>query len=312
MNEHKNFISIDWGTSNFRMRLVNSKPLLVTKEIENNFGVKNIYQNFLNENEKNQKDYFLTFLLHQLKSFYSDYKKNPVVISGMASSNIGLFKLDYGELPFSSSAQNCNHQKIECDAIDNLILISGIKSKNDIMRGEETQAIGFLERIKNGVLLLPGTHSKHLYIENNNVINFKTFMTGELFELLSTKTILRDSISFSDLNLTNKKAFIKGFKKGFDNSFSNELFSIRANHILNNTNKSENYFLLSGLLIGNELSTLKNTKNRIYLAASKVILELYKIGLTEVFEHQKIEVFDYQSLEKAFLVGQKKILKYYE
>ena len=75
-----------------------------------------------------------------------------------------------------------------------ILLISGIKSDLGMMRGEEVQAIGLEEQLRphgDGVLLLPGTHSKHLTYRKEAFTALQTFMTGELFEVLSRKkTIL--------------------------------------------------------------------------------------------------------------------------
>jgi 2-dehydro-3-deoxygalactonokinase len=57
----------------------------------------------------------------------------------------------------------------------------------DVMRGEETQIAGFLAAAPgfDGVLCLPGTHAKWVQISAGEVVSFRTFMTGELFDLLS-------------------------------------------------------------------------------------------------------------------------------
>jgi 2-dehydro-3-deoxygalactonokinase len=67
----------------------------------------------------------------------------------------------------------------------------------DVMRGEETQIAGFLAAAPgfDGVLCLPGTHAKWVQISAEEVVSFRTFMTGELFDLLSTQSVLRHSIA---------------------------------------------------------------------------------------------------------------------
>ena len=51
---------------------------------------------------------------------------------------------------------------------------------------------------KRSLLILPGTQSKHIQIENQSVIDFRTFMTGELFEVLGRHSILRASVDLDD------------------------------------------------------------------------------------------------------------------
>jgi phosphonate metabolism protein PhnN/1,5-bisphosphokinase (PRPP-forming) len=63
----------------------------------------------------------------------------------------------------------------------------------DVMRGEETQIAGFLALNPNwdGVICLPGTHSKWVHISAGEVVSFQTFLTGEMFALLSQASVLR-------------------------------------------------------------------------------------------------------------------------
>ena len=97
------------------------------------------------------------------------------------------------------------------------------------MRGEETQIAGVLCQHKEftGVLCLPGTHSKWALSQAGEVVSFNTFMTGELFALLSKQSVLRHSViddQWSD------EAFQQGVSDGFNNpaQFTGALFSVRA------------------------------------------------------------------------------------
>lgn len=60
------------------------------------------------------------------------------------------------------------------------------------MRGEEVQLFGLAKMIDqtNATALFPGTHSKHIKFSNNQLHKFSTYMTGELFSILSTQSIL--------------------------------------------------------------------------------------------------------------------------
>ena len=64
------------------------------------------------------------------------------------------------------------------------------------MRGEETQIAGALSLMPgfDGVLCLPGTHSKWAQICAGEVVSFQTFMTGEMFALLSEQSVLRHGL----------------------------------------------------------------------------------------------------------------------
>ncbi len=59
------------------------------------------------------------------------------------------------------------------------------------MRGEETQILGALAAgFGDGVYVLPGTHSKWARVEGGRIVGFETFMTGEVFAVLKTHSVL--------------------------------------------------------------------------------------------------------------------------
>ena len=79
-------------------------------------------------------------------------------------------------------------------------MVSGLSTGADLMRGEESELLGVLavpefEPLRcRALVVLPGTHSKQVRIEGGAVVDFRTFMTGELLELLSTKSLLGVSV----------------------------------------------------------------------------------------------------------------------
>src|SRR4029079_4771062 len=79
-------------------------------------------------------------------------------------------------------------------------LISGVCSETEMMRGEETEDLGLLSggrhaRIaEDGIAVLPGTHSKHVRLCHRQITGFHTYMTGELFDVLSGQSLLRASV----------------------------------------------------------------------------------------------------------------------
>ncbi len=84
---------------------------------------------------------------------------------------------------------------------ENIYIVPGVKSnKNnmiDFMRGEEIQIFGALIKTnkKNALFVLPGTHSKWVSVQDKKIIDFKTNMTGEIFDVTNSHTILAKSIN---------------------------------------------------------------------------------------------------------------------
>ena len=67
----------------------------------------------------------------------------------------------------------------------------------DVMRGEETQIAGLLaaEPGFDGVACLPGTHTKWCHVSAGEVVSFASYMTGEIFALLASQSVLRKTVA---------------------------------------------------------------------------------------------------------------------
>ncbi len=114
----------------------------------------------------------------------------------MASSSIGISELSYGEVPYDLIAGGLHSELTPADRSfgRQILLVSGLKTNNDVMRGEETMLTGLDFGNENVAVIFPGTHCKHVYVKNNIVIDFKTYMSGEFFDLLAHKSVLAKSV----------------------------------------------------------------------------------------------------------------------
>lgn len=307
----KYFVSVDWGTTNFRLRVVETATLVVLKEIQSNDGVKTMYSNFKDQKELSQEEFFMAYLEQKINHLPSQYRQGQIIVSGMASSSIGMSELEYAELPFGTDGQDLIWKRLLASSGVDIILVSGVRSQSDIMRGEEVQAIGietYITQHAECVIVLPGTHSKHILFGNGKFKSFNSFMTGELFELLSKQSILSSSIEKSTWNDENKKSFLKGVRMGVEKRMTASLFSVRAMAVTKQMNPNEGFYFLSGLLIGDELSYLKNTSQMICLVASDSIFNLYKEALLAFIDEYRLILLNGELLEQALLIGQIKIL----
>src|SRR4051812_12750222 len=197
------FLSCDWGTSSFRLRLVSTASNEVLHEVQSNDGVKSsLAQGWP---VWSRSDLFAEIVRNKLDALAQKqtFEGLPLVISGMASSTIGWKSLPYAKLPMAIDGSDFHIEDLEWESphtVARTLLISGAASDDDIMRGEECQAVGVFavptlrSLADNAVLVLPGTHSKHIFVQNQKIIGFRTFMTGELFEILSRYSILSASM----------------------------------------------------------------------------------------------------------------------
>jgi 2-dehydro-3-deoxygalactonokinase len=264
------FFSCDWGTSNFRLRLVSTKSQAVVAEMSNVCGAKVIFQESdVSTKTAPEESRFASILLEGMDQLCQETGVSEpsmqVVVSGMASSSIGWVELPYAQLPFAldgSSAVTANFSlKTSLEQSVSVLLISGVQSEDDVMRGEETEVLGFFSQGKGSQsasetwLVLPGTHSKHVCLQGGKIVAFRTFLTGELFDLFCNHSILSQSVSSASnsLEASMEASFCEGLKTARTLGLSSGLFSVRTNTLLKQISEAENTAFLSGLLIGSEI-----------------------------------------------------------
>jgi 2-dehydro-3-deoxygalactonokinase len=130
----------------------------------------------------------------------------------------------------------------------------------DVMRGEETQLLGAVTLgHASGWFVLPGTHSKWVQLQDGQVRQLRTYLTGELFNLLGQHGTLAAAIGAhaQDWDTT---AFADGVKAAANGALSHALFGTRARVVTGDMPASQTKAYLSGLLIGTELhDVLRNT-----------------------------------------------------
>lgn len=205
----------------------------------------------------------------------------PVVVSGMAGSSIGWRELPYARLPFALDGAGVLSEQV----LPGVHLVSGVRGASDMMRGEETQALGWAEQAGDALpsvatLVLPGTHSKHLRVESGAVTAIATFLTGELFEVLGRHSVLRHSIDAeafgpADSGDGEATAFDEGVAASGRMALGAALFQVRVRQVLHGRPAAANRAFLSGLLIGAELRALPGDDTPIVLAAGSGLRDSY-------------------------------------
>jgi 2-dehydro-3-deoxygalactonokinase len=314
----KFFFSCDWGTTAFRLRLVDAENLTVLSEIKTGHGIAAAFECWqqANRHEKNRIAFYQTYLFEQVKkitgSYNGSFHNTPVIVSGMASSSIGMIELNYKEIPFQCDGSDLVTHIIPEgeDHPYKMIMISGARSETDVIRGEETMLAGcnILKNDTEQLFIFPGTHSKHIAVKNGLVKNITTYMTGELFDLLSNKSILSASVKKYDAGQSfNNRFFVEGVIKGKVSNLANSIFHVRTNQLFRKATFHENYDYLSGLLIGHELKDIAANKPAIIVL---VCGEGLKIAYMQALEALDLSTgVDYINADEALIKGQWKIMK---
>ncbi|MEP5154410.1 2-dehydro-3-deoxygalactonokinase, partial [Planktotalea sp.] len=182
-----------------------------------------------------------------------------VIACGMVGSRQGWQEAPYRAVPCAAKSDALVRVE-NCDEALQVWLVPGVKQNDpaDVMRGEETQIAGFLALNEDwdGIICLPGTHSKWVHVSAGEIVSFQTFMTGELYQAIGHHTVLRHSI--------NDDAWeSEAFKQAMSDVLSRPerlaslLFRLRANDLLHGASSGAARAQLSGALIGAELAASK-------------------------------------------------------
>ncbi|QNF32815.1 2-dehydro-3-deoxygalactonokinase [Adhaeribacter swui] len=318
-----NLLCCDWGTSSFRLRLVNQDNLQIVGEVFGPEGIATTFNAWAAANQTSpvpRKQYFQQQLRQQIMALAQQLGISldtvPIVLSGMASSSLGLEELPYAELPFAvdGSQAGVHYFGSQPDFPHDLMLISGLRTQQDVMRGEETQLVGLIELMETAsiseeaIFIFPGTHSKHIIVRQQQVVDFQTYMTGEVFNLMADGSILKDSIE-SPVTKEISESELNGFRQGVQESgkagILHGLFTVRTNQLFQNLNKKQNYFYLSGLLIGTELRSLQQKDTpQIILSSGSNLYEFYKLAVEELGLTEHTITIPPDLIDRAAIAGQ--------
>jgi 2-dehydro-3-deoxygalactonokinase len=105
---------------------------------------------------------------------------------------------------------------------------------------------------RSGWFVLPGTHSKWVELQAGRIVQLRTYMTGELFELLGKHGTVAAAAG-STTQVWDEVAFQQGVQSARHSTLSHQLFGCRARVVCGDMPASSAKSYLSGLLIGAEL-----------------------------------------------------------
>lgn len=241
------WLAVDWGTSHLRVWAMTQGGTVQTRRVSD-AGMGTL-----------GRDGFEPALL-DLAGDLLDTGKTPVVVCGMAGSRQGWAEAKYVATPCTPPGIDRATRVPTSDPRLSVHILPGVKQTNpaDVMRGEETQIAGFLVLNPkfDGVICLPGTHTKWVHISAGEIVSFRTYMTGEMFALLSQQSVLRHTASGEGWDAN---AFADAVSTAMSNTsdLAARLFSIRAEGLLNDLHADQARARLSGLLIGAELASAR-------------------------------------------------------
>ena len=215
---------------------------------------------------------------HALDQLLGDWRVEaaPRLACGMIGSRQGWAEAPYLRCPVSLDTLAQTLTNAGGGAIT---IVAGLCTRDaagvpDVMRGEETQLIGALpSHAPRTLAVLPGTHSKWAIVEDGTVLDFATYMTGELYEALLGHTILGRLATRSVGTDADPAAFQRGIERGLGaGGLMHDIFGARTLALVDRLDPVGAGEWLSGVLIGREIRTARSWAHRAGHDASRVLV----------------------------------------
>ena len=239
------FVAVDWGTSSIRSWLMSVDG----EALAENRGGEGMLHCI--------RTGFAPVLRDQLVTLGAP-DGTPVLICGMAGARQGWAEAPYLKVPTRLEA--LHEGALRIDAPGDIRILPGIAQarpdRPDVMRGEETQLLGVTEPDFTGLVCIPGTHSKWIRIEGGSIVEFSTYMTGELYAVIAQHSLLAHAVETEGPAPMDSQPFREGFSIALaaPTALTASLFRLRAAQLLAFEQRADGAARLSGLLIGTELA----------------------------------------------------------
>jgi 2-dehydro-3-deoxygalactonokinase len=245
-------IGLDWGTSSVRAFLMRDGKVIDTRTSAD--GV----QALAGGGEAAFERAFAALA----RPWLQNAPATPVVACGMVGSAQGWREAPYLDCPADAAALARHAATLRSAGGATIRIAPGVRHlpgagrAPDVMRGEETQVFGALACQpawrQGACFVLPGTHSKWVTLRDGRIEALATYMTGELFALLRTHSIL-GRLMPAGSDATAAGAPGEGFERGLHEARAalapgellHALFSVRTRGLMQQ--------LCRRLLIGSEL-----------------------------------------------------------
>ncbi len=263
------FVAVDWGTTRLRASLV-GRGGVVLDRMQSDLGVQSV-----------PAGGFPEVLGIACAPWFEAHPDLPVLMAGMVGSRNGWVEAPYLHCPCGpreaaralSAIPGLGRAVLLVPGVD----IRGVGGDYDVMRGEETQAFGAGE--DDGLLCLPGTHSKWVEMRGGRMTRFVTFITGELYAALSSSFVARLADGPDDVAAGALEA---ARALGAGGGLTRALFQARTRVLAGEMTPQAVRPLLSHLLVEAEIdgaAALFGSIGRVRLVAAEPQLGLYRSAL---------------------------------
>ena len=250
-------LALDWGTSSLRAFLMRDGEVIETRQSAH--GIQHLPQ----PGTPGYEQAFAAIAGDWLRQ----WPELPIVACGMVGSAQGWKEAPYVRCPADIGTLAGQSVAVPSGLGPDILIAPGVLFDEpgelpDVMRGEEIQIAGALldhpAWAARSCMLLPGTHSKWAQIEDGRIVRYASYLTGELFAVLSQHSILGRLMpaAAEKPRETDEAAFELGLsvaRDGRPGDLSHQIFGTRTLGLTGRLPAASLADYLSGLLIGHEL-----------------------------------------------------------
>lgn len=199
-----------------------------------------------------------------------------VLASGMITSNLGLHELPHVLAPAGQRELAAGMVMVDMPEIFEkpIWFVPGVRNDvdniglhnceaMDVMRGEEVEVMGLIERLAirgPAMLIMPGSHSKFVCIDERNMITgCVTTLSGELLHIITHNTILADSLDREFATEINPEMLLAGAALAKRIGLGRACFNVRILDQFTIYQRNDRANFLLGAVLGADLLTLRNS-----------------------------------------------------
>ncbi len=251
-------IALDWGTSSLRGFLMDAGARVLAERASAH-GIQNLPQP--------GPAGFDAALAALCGDWLDAHPGLPVVAGGMVGSAQGWVEAPYVTTPADATTLADRAARVETASGRRILIAPGVLhdpdgAPPDVMRGEEIQIAGALagnaDWARNACIAMPGTHSKWVRVTDGRITAFSSYMTGELFAVLKTHSLLgrlmpADREASPEDEAAAFAVGIRAAQSAGPGDLPHQLFATRTLGLTKRMPAEGLAHYLSGLLIGHEL-----------------------------------------------------------
>jgi len=264
-------IAVDWGTSNLRAWRIDAQGRARDRIASAN-GITRV-----------PPGDFPATLRATIGAWLEDGERH-VLMCGMVGSRQGWVEAPYLPCPAGPAAIAAALLAVPFGDAQ-VMLVPGLSARDpsgtpEVMRGEETKLLGLIDSLGGeGLVCMPGSHTKWARLAGGEIVGFATYFTGEAFAALRDGTILGRMMA--PRGAIDPDGFRRGVaRSGEPGHLLHHLFGVRAGALFGDIATDAGEGFLSGLLIGHEVRAALPGGGPVRLVGDATLVGLYRTAIT--------------------------------